>query len=1469
MNLSTGTAFVTTPWAANFNSSTTDPGRNIVADINGDGLSDIVSYVNSTTVKVHISTGSGFVIETWTAALSNGPRENHAADIDGDGRTDIISRYGNPQVKVHRSTAAFPDLLGSITTNLGGKIEVAYKPLTDSTVYTKGTGAVYPVMDIQPAMYVVDSHTARNQGDANGQNFTFTYDYGGVKYHHLGRGGLGFAWTRTVDETAGATVINNFKQVNPTTKLPDFPFIGMLESSQTLDAGGNLFAQVTNEYEDLDTQPTQPKVRFPAQKRTVKDQCDGQALCLKTAATSEYDRDGPGGKTFGNLIHTFHEGDTSITGDERHERTEWVFSTAGTNWLHRPTHTRLLDSTDTVVTREKWVYYDDQAYGVLSTRGLVTKEESSLTGIRGDAANPTVTYTYDGFGNRISTTDPLGCQTATTVETLTKTFPATVTRCFWEVSIPENPTPQTTSFTWDPRFGAKLTETDPNLQTSTFTFDGFGRPTKVVGPLDSPSFPSVTLDYLDWGDPQFQSIKTSKRKDHGRTAVVVREEFFDGLGRFDFIKATGPNDPATGQARMIVEDSVYDSRGLVTSKKPARFEGETPLPPWEYTYDVLGRQTRADHPDNRFSRTIYEPGKVTTIDERGVGKTKHLDAYGRVIEIDEKNNGGADTYTTSYEYDTAGSLVRVTNALGHHTRIKYDALGRKLAMCDPNMGAGPNTTTCETNTPGAWVYSYDKAGNLRFQTDAKNQQLEFRYDLLGRQVKKIYPDAREINFTFDDVGVQFSKGRLTRVDDLNAMVATFVYDRVGRVTQTQRTIDGYTYTMSQTYNALSKVTSEMFPDLDSANYTYDEAGWLKSVGGYVNQILYNARGQKDQIDYANGVTTTFDYYDQNPPPVSGQFINFALENRTTAGPGGTLQNLSYDYDEVMNVKAVVDAVFTGNRNFDYDDLSRLVSASGTFGGTDQSQVTQAYAYDAVGNILTKAGITYSYDPNRPSFVTSTSDGKTYTADPNGNTLTGAGRSFAWTADNRVESVTMGGTTAMDYDYTGQRVKKYGPLGQVLYPFAGYEIGPDGTKTKFFRAGNELLAAKQSPVVNPEKKLFYHNDHLGGVNVISDITGNRIQLTEYEPWGKVSRNDPATNSPDPEKRFTGQILDPESGLYYYGARYYDPDLARFISPDPIVPSPGDPQSLNRYSYVRNNPVKYIDPTGHSFWSSIGNLFSGFFRSMAGKIAGFAIAQWLGGPLGQILGSIASRIVNSAMSGGGFGLNSFTGGFSDGIMSSFTQAATGGGGGDGGEVSGSTGQLYRVDLEGKDVAGYNPASSVTTGYLAINGVRQNLDDAMRDMAKKVLAVDSTVSSFTLYHNPTEGAWADFLENFRDKLGFTTPIARDFAGVLQGVQASGQEVRIVAYSQGGAILSEAARIAGGSLSNITGVQCYGCANNEWVSGQIFARAGITNVNYTSNFFDAVPNIVGLNGNPARIVGSVLAAPWLFTNSSPHTYP
>jgi RHS repeat-associated protein len=313
---------------------------------------------------------------------------------------------------------------------------------------------------------------------------------------------------------------------------------------------------------------------------------------------------------------------------------------------------------------------------------------------------------------------------------------------------------------------------------------------------------------------------------------------------------------------------------------------------------------------------------------------------------------------------------------------------------------------------------------------------------------------------------------------------------------------------------------------------------------------------------------------------------------------GSLQDLVYHYDQVGNVTAIVDNIFTGSRIFSYDALNRLETAYGYF-GTNQAIKDCTYSYSSIGNITNKCGVEFTYgDPLHPSAVTAISTGKTYTYDANGNMLTGGGRTFAWDVDNRVTSVTMGGTTSMEYDYTGMRVKKNGG-GTTLYPFAGVEIDPNNNvMTKFIRIGNENFASNKGGV-----QYFYHNDHLGGVNVITDGNGARCQLNEYDPWGSVSKQD---GNCDSTHKFTGKELDPETGLYYYGGRYYDPEISRFISPDPFVQDPTEPQNLNRYSYVDNNPVGYIDPSGYFYMSKSGGgsggLFGMIFTAIIGLLTG---------------------------------------------------------------------------------------------------------------------------------------------------------------------------------------------------------------------------------------------------------------------------
>jgi RHS repeat-associated protein len=242
-------------------------------------------------------------------------------------------------------------------------------------------------------------------------------------------------------------------------------------------------------------------------------------------------------------------------------------------------------------------------------------------------------------------------------------------------------------------------------------------------------------------------------------------------------------------------------------------------------------------------------------------------------------------------------------------------------------------------------------------------------------------------------------------------------------------------------------------------------------------------------------------------------------------------------------------LFTASRTFTYDDLNRMITGSGTF-GTNQAQQNCTYAYNAVGNLTNKCGAVLAYsDANHPSAVTNHSTlNKNYTYDANGNMLTRGNQTLTWDIDNRVSSIFIagGGTTSMDYDYSGTRVKKSAPSGITLYPFSGYEIDPNGVITKFIRVGGESIASKRGT-----SKYFYHDDHLGSINVVTDIVGTRVQLNEYDPWGAVSR---AEGTIDPTHRFTGQQLDSETGLYYYGGRYYDAEIGRFISPDLFVQTP---------------------------------------------------------------------------------------------------------------------------------------------------------------------------------------------------------------------------------------------------------------------------------------------------------------------------
>jgi RHS repeat-associated protein len=165
-------------------------------------------------------------------------------------------------------------------------------------------------------------------------------------------------------------------------------------------------------------------------------------------------------------------------------------------------------------------------------------------------------------------------------------------------------------------------------------------------------------------------------------------------------------------------------------------------------------------------------------------------------------------------------------------------------------------------------------------------------------------------------------------------------------------------------------------------------------------------------------------------------------------------------------------------------------------------------------------------------------------------------------------VSIGASATFVYDGDGTRVKKTEGGETVLYVNKYYEKNlTTAVVTTSYYLGDRLIAQREGETLR-----YIHQDHLTGTSVMSSSSGVLISGIKYYPYGSARSGSVPT-----DKQFTGQRLD-DTGLYYYGARYYDPVIGRFISADTVVQDLASPQTLNRYSYVANNPLKYIDPSG---------------------------------------------------------------------------------------------------------------------------------------------------------------------------------------------------------------------------------------------------------------------------------------------------
>jgi RHS repeat-associated protein len=874
---------------------------------------------------------------------------------------------------------------------------------------------------------------------------------------------------------------------------------------------------------------------------------------------------------YANMTREDQYGDYDLSGDERTAVRSFAVNTSA-YIVGYPAWEEIragIGTGGTLLKRARFLYDGATTEGTAPTVGNLTKQlewNDQTGGYEG------VTNAYDGYGNLTTVTDAAGGTTSRAFDTTRHLYLTSVTNALTHVATGE----------FD-ALGRLTRSVDTNGGASTLSYDAMGRLTLAV----SPDGAQVAKSFVSFGSPSAQRERRSQW-DPTLGDWNWADTYFDGVGR-PYLQVD--------RAGTRVE-TIYGPSGKVWKKSLPYASGDT-VRYNVVTYDEVGRTLTETKPDGTAFARSYGDGYTAVTDEAGQTTTAWFDAWGRATKV-RQVIGGVNRDTT-HAYDLLGRETRIVDALGNTTAKVYSSRGRLLQRSDPDAGL--------------WVSTYDAAGRMTRQTDAAGKVTTLAYDALGRITRRTYHDGTYDTLAYDEAGRGASKGHVTSTSSASGVTTAASYDSMGRLTSGTTTVDGTGYTFQYTYDVAGRLATTTYPDGEVVTNSYGTSGLAtgqlvgvtgSTAGTIVSAATYGAGGRLLSSTAGNGVTTTI--------------TADAYTMRTASIAVGSVATLSYAYDATGRVTSLTsNQLASTNWTYQYDEIGRLTRAANQLDGA----YTYTYRYDAVGRMLCNNDKgTYSYPADgqaRPHGVTA-AGADTYAYDANGNMTSGGGRTITYGLDYRPTSIVYGGnTTTFRYAADGTRVKKTGPNGTVI-TIGDYE--KRGTAvTKYYRAGGQRLAKRDA-----NGNQFLHVDQLGSTRLITDQSGALAQRYEYAPFGKVILGQ--GSRPD-SHRFTGQEADDETGLMYYRARYYDPALGRFLSPDPIMSQPLNPQDLDAYAYVYNNPVNLTDPSGCGpigiVFAVIGAIGTGSAVIIALTVIG-AILSFTNSPILQTIGALMMGIAS---------------------------------------------------------------------------------------------------------------------------------------------------------------------------------------------------------------------------------------------------
>lgn len=694
--------------------------------------------------------------------------------------------------------------------------------------------------------------------------------------------------------------------------------------------------------------------------------------------------------------------------------------------------------------------------------------------------------------------------------------------------------------------------TDENGHETRYYYDANGNLEKTVDALGNPTsytYENTFSEIKSITDPR--GYTRSYRYDSNGNLV----EDTDPLGNSIFYSYDSAGNPVNIQFSTSNITYQYDSHGNLISQKDALGNVVN------NTYDAIGNLNSTIDPNGNIITYSYdELDRINSItDPLGRKISFTYDANGNMLGFTDAKNK-----VTGYNYDSFNRLTKFTDAIGGETKYVYDGHDNLKTLTNSK---GKNSTytydpldrlLTETDALGYSTKNiYDAAGNLINRTDPNGAITRITYDALDRVVKIDYPDDSDVYYTYDAVGNVLSIGN--KYATLN-----YSYDALNRATK----VEDFTQKKSITYSYDSQGNVVSMTDQDGGitTYVYDAANQLISLTNPLNQTTrysYDKAGRVLEKTYHNGIRANYSYDRAN------QLLSIKYMNSSNSIVSG----YTYEYDENGNIVKMIEA--DGNVTiYGYDAINQLINVTYPAGSTVE------YTYDAMGNrmeLKNNAVLTnYTYDDI--------------------DRLQKAGEaSYKWDSNgNLISKTDTNGTTAYSYNYEDKLVQITFPDG-TTNKFAYY---PDGRRlsktdragktTNFFYDGDNMILEKNESgntvsrytsglevddwiSMNREGgSYFYIKDHLGSVTGLADSDQFLANRYKYDAFGNIIGKSGSVANP---YLYTGREYDKETKLLYYRARYYDPEVGRFINKDPLKND-----RYNPYSYVNNNPINFMDSYG---------------------------------------------------------------------------------------------------------------------------------------------------------------------------------------------------------------------------------------------------------------------------------------------------